>query len=57
MRLIGLAPWDWKGDPAWWTEAGFDGWLRKPVEPDRLVDLLSGASGAEPAAAPDRRGR
>jgi DNA-binding response OmpR family regulator len=43
VRLIGLAPWDWEGDPAGWAEAGFDGWLRKPVEPSQLLDLLADA--------------
>jgi DNA-binding response OmpR family regulator len=41
VRLIGVAPRDWEGDPAAWTEAGFDGWLRKPVEPSELLDLLA----------------
>ena len=47
MRLIGLAPWDWEGDPAGWAEAGFDGWLRKPVEPSQLLDLLADARRAQ----------
>jgi CheY-like chemotaxis protein len=40
VRLIGLAPYAWAGDPAGWTEAGFDGWLSKPVDPGPLFDLL-----------------
>jgi DNA-binding response OmpR family regulator len=43
VRLIGLAPFAWKGDPAGWAEAGFDGWLRKPVLPSQLFELLAGA--------------
>jgi DNA-binding response OmpR family regulator len=42
VRLIGLTPCGWEGDPARWTEAGFDGWLRKPVGPSELLDLLAG---------------
>jgi DNA-binding response OmpR family regulator len=43
VRLIGLTPSGWEGDPADWTEAGFDGWLRKPVHPSQLLDLLANA--------------
>ena len=41
VRLIGLVPFAWKGDPARWTEAGFDAWVPKPVAPGQLVDLLA----------------
>jgi DNA-binding response OmpR family regulator len=40
VQLIGLAPIGWKGDPAAWREAGFDGWLQNPVSPDDLFSLL-----------------
>jgi len=45
VRLIGLAASAWEGDPAGWAEAGFDGWLRKPVSPDDLFGLLPSAEG------------
>jgi CheY-like chemotaxis protein len=42
-RLIGLAPYSWDGDPGAWAAAGFDGWLRKPVDVGELLQLLEGA--------------
>ncbi len=41
VRLIGLAPSGWEGDPAAWAEAGFDAWLHKPASPDELFRALA----------------
>lgn len=54
VRLIGFAPGAWEGDPVGWAEAGFDGWLKKPVNADRLFDLLTAARRAEPVAPAER---
>jgi DNA-binding response OmpR family regulator len=40
VRLIGVASGECEGAPPGWAEAGLDGWLRKPVEADRLFDVL-----------------
>jgi DNA-binding response OmpR family regulator len=55
VRLIGVAPGAWAGDPPGWPEAALDGWLRKPVDPGRLLELLAGER--ERSAPPTQRER
>jgi DNA-binding response OmpR family regulator len=40
VRLIGVVAGEWEGEPPGWVKAEFDAWLHKPVEVDRLLDVV-----------------
>ena len=46
VQLIALRGAGWKGDLPEWREAGFDGWLPKPVSAEQLLQLFPRLQGA-----------
>jgi DNA-binding response OmpR family regulator len=42
VRLIALGVGDGCGDPAEWAGARVDAWLRKPVDPAELLEVVGG---------------